>query len=214
MTAPLLQLNSVTKSFGAVRALKGVSFDLQAGEVHALLGENGAGKSTLVKIITGAHAPDGGTVEIAGHPVRHLTPASAHKLRIACIYQQPALFQDLTVAEKSRCTRTNDCSSPHCWTERRIAPWNFSGIGATFRRHRGRSFRCPVATRRNQLCLGAGARIVIMDGSTTSLTRQEQHLLFDVVRDLRERSVASFTSPRSKIFAPADRVTVLRDGQA
>src|SRR5256885_77280 len=99
MNVPLLQLNNVTKSFGAVRALKGVSFNLDAGEVHALLGENGAGKSTLIKLITGAHHPDGGTIEIAGQPVRHLTPAAAHKLGIACIYQQPALFPDLTVAE-------------------------------------------------------------------------------------------------------------------
>src|SRR3989475_8605003 len=99
MAAPLLQLTSVAKSFGAVRALKGVSLDLQAGEVHALLGENGAGKSTLIKVITGAHQPDGGTIEIAGQPAPHLTPATAHKLGIACIYQQPALFPDLTVAE-------------------------------------------------------------------------------------------------------------------
>src|SRR6266436_4599490 len=90
MTAPLLQLSNVTKSFGAVRALKGVSFDLQPGEVHALLGENGAGKSTLIKIITGAHQPDGGTIAIDGQYVRHLTPAAAHRLGIACIYQQPA----------------------------------------------------------------------------------------------------------------------------
>src|SRR5205809_6973704 len=98
MTVPLLQLTSVTKSFGAVRALKGVSFDLQAGEVHALLGENGAGKSTLIKLITGARQPEAGTIEIAGEPVRHLTPAAARKLGIACIYQQPALFPDLAVA--------------------------------------------------------------------------------------------------------------------
>src|SRR6267143_3416084 len=99
MNGVLLQLTAVAKSFGAVRALKGVSFDLRAGEVHALLGENGAGKSTLIKVITGAHQPDGGTLEIAGQPVRHLTPAAAHKLGVVCIYQQPALFPDLTVAE-------------------------------------------------------------------------------------------------------------------
>src|SRR5690349_11722304 len=98
MTA-LLQLTAIAKSFGAVRALKGVSFDLQAGEVHALLGENGAGKSTLIKVITGAHQPDNGTIEINGTGIGHLTPATAHKLGIACIYQQPALFPDLTVAE-------------------------------------------------------------------------------------------------------------------
>src|SRR6187431_420579 len=99
MSQTLLELRAVTKSFGAVRALKGVSFSLQPGEVHALLGENGAGKSTLIKVITGAHQPDGGSIEINGAPVAYLTPASAHKLGIACIYQQPALFPDLTVAE-------------------------------------------------------------------------------------------------------------------
>src|SRR3989440_10137977 len=96
---PLLQLTSITKSFGAVRALKGVSFDLRAGEVHALLGENGAGKSTLIKVIAGAHQPDSGKIEINGKEAKHLTPASAHKLGIAAIYQQPALFPDLSVAE-------------------------------------------------------------------------------------------------------------------
>ena len=64
-----------------------------------MLGENGAGKSTLIKIITGAHQPDGGSIEIQGRRVPHLTPAATHKLGIACIYQQPALFPDLTVAE-------------------------------------------------------------------------------------------------------------------
>src|SRR5215467_3275921 len=99
MNTPLLQLTAITKSFGAVRALKGVSFDLNPGEVHALLGENGAGKSTLIKIITGAHRPDSGTLDIAGERIEQLSPAAAHTLGIACIYQQPALFPDLTVAE-------------------------------------------------------------------------------------------------------------------
>src|SRR4249920_3184684 len=95
----LLEATAITKSFAGVRALNGVSFELRAGEVHALLGENGAGKSTLIKVITGAHLPDGGTMEINGQHVAHLTPAVAHQLGIACIYQQPALFPELTVAE-------------------------------------------------------------------------------------------------------------------
>src|SRR3954462_13149969 len=97
--APLLELRQLAKSFGGARALRGVDFDLRAGEVHALLGENGAGKSTLIKIVTGAHQPDSGTIVVAGTPVSGLTPAAAHALGIACIYQQPALFPDLTVAE-------------------------------------------------------------------------------------------------------------------
>jgi rhamnose transport system ATP-binding protein len=99
METPLLQLSGLAKSFGAVRALRGVSFDLRAGEVHALLGENGAGKSTLIKIITGAHQLDSGTLAIEGSALPRLTPRAAHELGIACIYQQPALFPDLTVAE-------------------------------------------------------------------------------------------------------------------
>src|SRR5204863_6440226 len=99
MTSPLLQLQDIKKSFGAVRALRGVSFDLNAGEVHALLGENGAGKSTLIKVITGAHAPDSGAISIDGALVSHLNPSSARAHGIAVIYQQPALFPDLSVAE-------------------------------------------------------------------------------------------------------------------
>ena len=71
----LLKLTGITKTFGGVHALRGVSFELRAGEVHALIGENGAGKSTLIKVITGAHVPDEGTVEIQGQPVERLDPA-------------------------------------------------------------------------------------------------------------------------------------------
>src|SRR4051812_40816897 len=99
MSTLLLELHQITKSFGGARALRGVDFDLKPGEVHALLGENGAGKSTLIKIVTGAHQPDGGSLRLSGEAVSHLTPAAARARGIACIYQQPALFPDLTVME-------------------------------------------------------------------------------------------------------------------
>src|SRR5438477_5834823 len=95
----LLELVGISKAFAGVQALKGVSFDLRAGEVHALVGENGAGKSTLIKVITGAHQPDEGTIEVQGQPVEDNDPVRARGLGIAAIYQQPALFPDLTVAE-------------------------------------------------------------------------------------------------------------------
>src|SRR5215467_11472793 len=95
----LLALTGIRKAFAGVEALKGVSFDLEAGEVHALIGENGAGKSTLIKVVTGAHAPDDGTIAIEGRPVLDNDPVRARSLGIAAIYQQPALFPDLTVAE-------------------------------------------------------------------------------------------------------------------
>jgi ABC-type sugar transport system ATPase subunit len=89
---PILKLAGIGKSFGGVQALCDVSFELLRGEVHALVGENGAGKSTLVKIITGAHQPDAGTVEFAGGTVVNLDPQRARAMGIAAIYQQPALF--------------------------------------------------------------------------------------------------------------------------
>ena len=217
---PLLQLASVTKSFGAVRALKGVSFDLQAGEVHALLGENGAGKSTLIKVITGAHQPDSGTLALNGQPVAHLTPASAHKLGIACIYQQPALFPDLTVAENIG-LRLEPASALRKinWRERHDrAAQLLQQIGANISPEAEvRSLSMPEQQLVEIACaLGAGARIVIMDEPTASLTQKETHLLFAIVRDLRQSGVGIiYISHRlEEIFQLADRVTVLRDGES
>jgi ABC-type sugar transport system ATPase subunit len=220
VTAPLLQLRSVTKSFGAVRALKGVSFELRAGEVHALLGENGAGKSTLIKIITGAHQPDGGTLEIGGKQVSHLTPQAAHRLGIACIYQQPALFPDLTVAENLG-LRLEPISALRRvdWAARRErAAQLLQRLGADISPDaEAGSLSMPEQQLVEIACaLGAGARIVIMDEPTASLTQAEQHRLFAIVRDLRADGVGViYISHRlDEIFALADRVTVLRDGES
>lgn len=220
MSGLLLQLKEVVKAFGAVRALSGVSFDLQPGEVHALLGENGAGKSTLIKIITGAHQPDAGTVQIGGRAVRHLTPALAHRLGIACIYQQPALFPDLTVAENialrlepARALRRVN------WVARENRARELLGrLGAKISpESEVRELSMPEQQLVEIACaVGAGARVVIMDEPTASLTQKEQHLLFRVVRDLRAAGVGVvYISHRlEEIFALADRVTVLRDGQS
>ena len=216
----LLQLSAVTKSFGAVRALKDISFDLRAGEIHALLGENGAGKSTLIKIITGAHPPDGGAIEIEGGRVEKLSPATAHKLGIACIYQQPALFPDLTVAENIglRLERANSFSRVDWKKRRQRAGELLRRIGADISPDAEiRSLSMPEQQLVEIACaLGAGARIVIMDEPTASLTEKETQLLFTVVRDLRVSGVGViYISHRlEEIFQLADRVTVLRDGES
>src|SRR5881394_1966725 len=95
----LLRAIDLTKSYAGVQALKSASFELRAGEVHALIGENGAGKSTLIKIITGAVEADSGEVKLGGQTITHNSPRLAKSLGIAAIYQQPALFPELTVAE-------------------------------------------------------------------------------------------------------------------
>ncbi len=203
-----------------MRALRGVSFDLRAGEVHALLGENGAGKSTLIKVITGAHQPDGGTIAVGGEEVGQLTPARARALGIACIYQQPALFPDLSVAENIalRLEKTSAFQRVR-WAEmRRCAVELLQRIGAKIDPEKEvRALSMPEQQLVEIACaLGAGARIVIMDEPTASLTQNEQHLLFAVVRDLRAQGVGViYISHRlEEIFALADRVTVLRDGES
>ena len=216
----LLQLSDIRKSFGAVRALKGVSFELQPGEVHALLGENGAGKSTLIKVITGAHQPDSGALVVGGETVSHLSPSKARELGIACIYQQPALFPDLSVAENIglRLKKSGPFSRIRRAGQRQKALELLHRIGAEISPDSEvRALSMPEQQLVEIACaLGSGARIVIMDEPTASLTQKEQHLLFKVVRDLRESGVGVvYISHRlEEIFALADRVTVLRDGES
>ncbi|MDQ3622799.1 MAG: sugar ABC transporter ATP-binding protein [Verrucomicrobiota bacterium] len=220
METPLLQLTGVTKTFGAVRALHGVSFSLRAGEVHALLGENGAGKSTLIKVMTGAHPLDSGTLEVSGRRLERLTPAAAHALGIACVYQQPALFPDLSVAENIAL--------------RLEPPAPFRRVRWSRQRSRARELLAragaeidpDTATRELSMpeqqlveiacALGAGARVVIMDEPTASLTQKEVELLYAVVCDLRSHGagVVYISHRLEEIFALADRVTVLRDGES
>lgn len=220
MSSPLLSLRQLVKNYGGVRALRGVNFDLRAGEVHALLGENGAGKSTLIKIVTGAHAPDGGTITLAGQPVAALTPATARALGIACIYQQPALFPDLSVAENIALRLEATAAFARIdWTSRLArAAGLLARIGAAISPDTEvRDLSMPEQQLVEIACaLGSGARIVIMDEPTASLTQKEQHLLYAVVRDLRKNGVGViYISHRlEEIFALADRVTVLRDGQS
>ena len=220
VTTPLLRIVDVAKAFGAVRALRGVSFDLLPGEVHALLGENGAGKSTLIKIVTGAHQPESGSLEIEGRLVSNLTPRLAHRLGVACIYQQPALFPDLTVAENI----TLRLEPPKLWQRvhwrdsRTRAASLLEKVGANISPDAEvRELSMPEQQLVEIACaLGAGARIVIMDEPTASLTQKEQHLLFGVVGELRRQGLGIiYISHRlEEIFALADRVTVLRDGRS
>ena len=95
----VLKLSGITKSFGPVRVLTGVDFDLKAGEVHALAGENGAGKSTLMNIIDGIHRPDGGRVELFGEAVHLSGPAEAQARGIGFVHQEIALCPDISIAE-------------------------------------------------------------------------------------------------------------------
>ncbi len=220
MGFPLLQLIGIQKAFGAVQALKGVSLDLVGGEVHALLGENGAGKSTLIRIITGAHVPDAGQILIHGSLQQSLNTVSAHALGIACIYQQPALFPDLSVMENLslRLRRPRAWDSMLWETARRTAVDLLARVGAhidpeTEVRH----LSMPEQQLVEIACaIGMGAKIMIMDEPTASLGREDQERLFEVVRGLKRSGVGVIyiTHRLEEVFALSDRVTVLRDGES
>jgi rhamnose transport system ATP-binding protein len=215
----LLSAASITKSFAGVRALKGVSFDLAPGEVHALVGENGAGKSTLIKIITGAERPDDGTLVVNGRTVTAMEPGLSKALGIAAIYQQPSLFPDLTVAENiAMALESGGPWRRLDWPRRaRHAAELLARIGASIDPLR---LVETLSMPEQQIveiakAIGADAKIVIMDEPTASLTEREVESLFRVIALLKTHGVGIiYISHRlEEVFAIADRITVLRDGE-
>jgi len=214
----VLRLTEITKSFGGVRALKGVSFDVKAGEVHALIGENGAGKSTLIKIVTGAYAPDAGTVEVQGRILSSNDPQISRALDIACIYQQPALLPDLTVSENIslRLERGGPWRLVRWGDRRRRAEELLTRVGANVSPD---ALAGELSMPQQQLveiatAIGSRAKIIILDEPTASIGEREVANLFRVIRELKGRGVGMiYISHRlEELPQVADRVTVLRDG--
>src|SRR2546428_8025040 len=222
MAEPLLQLRGITKQFPGVLALDGVDFALTAGEVHALVGENGAGKSTLIKIISGVHQPDAGRIDYLGAPVTFPTPRAAADRGIAVIYQEIALFGDLSVLENLyvgaylRPLRTTGRRVD--WARMRACAQEVvASLGVEL------DLRAPVhrlSAAQQQLveiarALLRDARVIIMDEPTGPLAQPDVERLFSLIRQLRSRGVGIvYISHRlEEIFAVADRVTVLRDGR-
>jgi len=217
---PALEARGIEKSFGGVRALRGVSLTLAAGEVHALVGENGAGKSTLIKIFTGAVTPDAGEIRLRGELIEHNSPAKARALGIAAIYQQPALFPDLTVSENIALGK----DAARLWSKidwrarRRHASELLEQIGA---RVRPETLAGQLSMPEQQLveiakAVDTNASVLILDEPTASLGDRDTENLFRIILELREKSVAIvYISHRfEELGRIADRVTVLRDGQS
>ncbi|MGW3244578.1 sugar ABC transporter ATP-binding protein [Streptomyces sp. NPDC001070] len=217
-TTPVLALEGVSKSFGAVRALRGVSLRLHAGEAHALAGENGAGKSTLIKTLAGVHRPDTGTVLLDGRPVEFHGPGDARDAGVAVIYQEPTLFPDLSVAENifvGRQPRRSFGRVDHK-AVREAAADLFRRLGVDLdpeQPARGLSIADQQLVEIAK-ALSFDARVLIMDEPTAALTGTEVARLFGVVKSLREQGAAVlFISHRlEEIFALCQRVTTLRDG--
>jgi ABC-type sugar transport system ATPase subunit len=217
----LLEMSGITKTFPGVKALDGVDFRLRAGEVHALIGENGAGKSTLIKILTGVHEKDSGSIRLSGAPIAPRSSLEAQELGISSIYQELNLIPSLSVAENVFIGREPRGRFGFIdWSQvRRRARELLVSLGLTepidvdtqLSRY-STSIQQLVAIAR---AISIDAKVIVMDESTSSLNEREVQNLFGVVQRLKASGMAVvFISHRlDELFEICDRMTVLRDGK-
>ncbi len=214
---PLLAMRGITKQFPGVRALDNVDFALRGGEIHALMGENGAGKSTLIKVLTGVHRRDAGTITLAGQSIAPRAPLEAQGHGISTVYQEVNLIPYRSVAENIFLGR-----EPRRWgcirwrkIRRRAAallaeldvqvdvtsPLNTCSI----------ALQQMVAIAR---ALDVQARVLILDEPTSSLDAAETRQLFAIMRRLREQGlgIVFITHFLDQVYEVSDRITVLRNG--
>jgi ribose transport system ATP-binding protein len=209
----------MTKSFGGVQALRGVNLDVRAGEVHALLGENGAGKSTLIKILSGVHHYDEGSIHLAGQPIAFASPLDARNAGIAVVYQDLSLVESLSVGANlmlGREPRTyfgflkksklmNDADA---FLKRLGVPLDPRvSVGSL-----------PFAYRQmTEICkaLIGDVRVLVLDEPTSALTSEEEKILFDAIGKATAQGVGVIyvTHRLNEVFRISDRVTVFRDGR-
>ena len=219
MTAPVLTLSHVGKTFGATRALHDASLTLHSGEVTALLGENGAGKSTLVKILAGVHRPDSGEIRIGGNVERIGSPLDARRLGISVVHQESVVFDNLTVAENILIDARPMRRGLIDWPELRrravailqrletaLDPQALVGTLSIAQKH-------LIQIARG---LSSEARIVVLDEPTAALSHREAHELHAIIARLKAAGCAVlFISHKlEEVLSLADRYAVFRDGAA
>ncbi|AZO44313.1 sugar ABC transporter ATP-binding protein [Mesorhizobium sp. M7D.F.Ca.US.005.01.1.1] len=217
--APLLRVEGVRKRFGGVNALRGVSLEIQSGEVHALLGENGAGKSTLIKILSGVHVHDGGSIEIEGKPVSFASPGQSRNAGVAVVYQDLSLVESLTVADnlllgrepKTRLgflKKRQLVAQAEAFLKSQNIPLNARAMVGSL------PFAYRQMTEIAKALMG-DVRLLILDEPTSALTDDEEKILFEAIRAVAARGVGVIyvTHRLNEVFRISNRVTVFRDGQ-
>ncbi|HEY4245874.1 MAG TPA: sugar ABC transporter ATP-binding protein [Lacunisphaera sp.] len=213
-----LEFNGITKRFPGVLALAGVSFAIERGTCHALIGENGAGKSTLGKILAGVQTADGGELKMDGHTIAPANPLAARELGIAMVHQELAFCPNLSVAE-NLCL--GDLPRRAGFVDRGAlrakARAMLATIGSTIDPD---AIIGTLSTGQEQLvqiaaAVGTGAKVLVMDEPSSSLSAAETHELFRLVRELKSRGITLiYVSHRlEELFALCDNITVLRDGR-
>ncbi|MDR1505929.1 MAG: sugar ABC transporter ATP-binding protein [Treponema sp.] len=214
----ILRAENVTKSFGGVEALRGVTLEVGAGEIHCMAGENGCGKSTLIKIISGFYEADAGVIEIKGRRFSRLTPSEAIALGVQVIYQDFSLFPNLTVKE-------NLAINLELMNKRKIV--NYKRMRGTAAEAMAKiDFSVDMDELVENLSIAEkqliaisrallyDARLIIMDEPTTALTKKEVRCLFSVIKNLQSQGIAIlFVSHKlDEVFEISENFTILRNG--
>lgn len=219
-TPLLLQMTDVRKAFGAQRALDGVSLSLYPGEVHALVGENGAGKSTLMKVLSGAHRPDSGTMWLDGQPYAPRNPREARRRCVGMIYQELTIAPHLSVEANVLLGRERTRLGLIRRREQRRATQEAMAI-LEHDDIRPEMIAGRLSVGAQQLievarALVSNARVIVFDEPTSSLTEQDAARLFTVIDRLRERGMAIVYISHflEEVQRVAQRYTVLRDGRS
>lgn len=219
---PVVSVRGLTKTYGVVEALRDVSIDFHAGEIHAVVGENGAGKSTLTRLLGGEELPDAGDILVSGRKTSLQRPGDAKRAGIALVHQQFQLVEALTVAQniclENPPTRRLAGVIPIVdrremlrRAEQQLAPFNLASKAGADLRDLTVAERQVVEISRE---LAKDARLLILDEPTSALSADETETLFTHVRALRDKGVAIVFIAHSltEVLAIADRITVLRDG--
>ncbi|HRY21227.1 MAG TPA: ATP-binding cassette domain-containing protein, partial [Flexilinea sp.] len=219
MAETFLELKDIHKSFGGVQALKGVDLTIRCGEIHCLAGENGSGKSTLIKVISGAHEPTKGEIYIEGERILHLNPIIAIEHGIQVIYQDFAIFPNLTVAENIAMNRAVSTGAKLMnWKgARELALEAMEQIGAKMDpdvlvENLSVANRQMVAICRTII---NDAKLLILDEPTAALTSKEVQKLYAILRRLRDKGIAVMivNHKLDEVFEIAERLTILRNGE-
>jgi len=218
--SPILEMRNITKEFPGVKALDGVTFDLFAGEFHALVGENGAGKSTLMKVLSGVYPAGtyGGDIVVEGEVKQFKTVRDAENAGIAIIFQELSLVKELTVAENIFLGRAPSKFGVINWSELYTKATKLL-----------RDLNLPINPKTPVGNLGIGsqqlveiakalsqnAKILVLDEPTAALTESEVETLFDILRSLKARGVGMIyiSHKLGEVFTMSERISVLRDGR-
>jgi galactofuranose transport system ATP-binding protein len=218
MSKPLMTMSGIDKAFGGTPALTDASFEIEAGEVHALIGQNGAGKSTMIKILTGYHAKDSGQIIFEGQPFEAKSPGHAQASGISTIYQEINLVPLRSVLENICLGRNFTKRGMLDWkTMRAEAQRLLSKFNITIDVDRPLS---DYSTATQQMvaiarAIGFDAKLVIMDEPTSSLDAREVETLFAVIRQLKVQGIAVIyvSHKLDELYEICDRVTIMRDGR-